>query len=436
MHGGDMLPGTHNIQPEEIAVRDWADLRRAIARLRRKYPLIARSPSFLEHDRATFKITFPVIYELVFRGQTREYIDPRSGKPLLLPNAFRPGVRPAWVHRGPPGLWGELPAFVFNEELAPPPFEALTEDDLAQIEAYHEALLNYCLHVMGITGTEQFKERLETWEPSGGLEDILNSVALRSIVKREHKCVLWGGPTPVPPLNALLRDVTRFHDLQPVWAGTFSDDEMVQDFQHRYVREFLRVNVQFQPVVMAILQHYGLPTKALDVTFDPLVALWFALNVAKREGERLRFEAAQDAGYVYAMWVPVTYDWHGDGGKYYRWARSQGYGVEKLTSPTEPAIMVDLSSSMTMIGRDRHTRAIRQRAALLTALVLRPDWSPNAYAEYLVARLTVSPKLVRQLQTQKGHEKYRSEHLIHAPAEDRLLGALIESGVRGLELPG
>jgi hypothetical protein len=289
---------------------------------------------------------------------------------------------------------------------------------------------------MGVTNPDQFKERLESWEPSGDLEAILNSVALRSIVKREHNCVLWGGPTPFPPLNALLRDLTRFHDLQPLWAGTFSQDAMVQDMRHRYVREFLRVNVQFQPVAMAILQHYGLPTKALDVTFDPQVALWFALNVAQREGERLRFAAAQEPGYVYALWVPITYDWLRDGGKYYRWARSQGYGVEKLTSPIEPAVMVDLSSSMTMIGRDRHTRAIRQRAALLTALVLRPDWSPNAYAEYLVARLTVSPKLLRQLQSQKGHEKYRSAYLIPTAVEDRLLGALIESGVKGLELPG
>ncbi len=74
--------------------------------------------------------------------------------------------------------------------------------------------------------------------------------------------------------------------------------------------------------------------------------------------------------------------------------------------------MVDLSSSMTLIARDRHTRAIRQRAALLTALDLRPDWSSNAYAEYLVARLTVPPELLRQLQTQKGQEKYRAAYLI------------------------
>ncbi len=76
---------------------------------------------------------------------------------------------------------------------------------------------------------------------------------------------------------------------------------------------------------MAILQHYGLPTKALDVTFDSNVALWFALSMAEREGERLRFKAAQETGYVYALWVPVTYDWNGDRGNIYRWSRSKGH---------------------------------------------------------------------------------------------------------------
>ena len=312
----------------------------------------------------------------------------------------------------------------------------MTDDDISQIEAYHEALLNYCLRLMGVTDPDKFKARLQSWEPTGDLESILNSVALRSTVTREHDCVLLGKPTPIPLLNPLLRDLTRFHNLQRLWSGPVSHDAMVQDFRHRYVREFLRVNTQFQPVVMAILQHYGLPTKALDVTFDPNVALWFALSVAKREGERLRFEAAQETGYVYALWVPVTYDWTGGRGKYYRRARSQGHGIQRLTSPTEPAVMVDLSSSMTMIARDRRTRAIRQRAALLTALVLRPDWSSNAYAEYLVARLTVPPKLLRQLQTQKGQEKYHSAYLIPTAAEDRLLATLLESGVKGLELPG
>ena len=431
-----MLPETHNLQAKTIAVQIGRNSARHHPPAQKVPPDHPQSVVLKNTTVRRSRTDLPVIYSLVFRGQTKECIDPQSGKPLLLPNAFRPGVRPAWVHRGPPGLWGELLPFFFDKNLAPPPFEPLTEDDVSQIEAYHEALLNYCLHLMGVTEPAKFKARLESWEPAGDLESMLNSVALRSTVTRQHDCVLWGGPTPIPLLDPLLRDLTRFHDLQPLWAGAFSHDAMVRDFRHRYVREFLRVNAQFKPVVMAILQHYGLPTKALDVTFDSNVALWFALSMAEREGERLRFKAAQETGYVYALWVPVTYDWNGDRGKYYRWSRSKGHGIQRLTSPIEPAIMVDLSSSMTMIARDRHTRAIRQRAALLTALDLRPDWSSNAYAEYLVARLTVPPELLRQLQTQKGQEKYRAAYLIPTAAEDCLLGALLESGVKGLELPG
>jgi hypothetical protein len=75
---------------------------------------------------------------------------------------------------------------------------------------------------------------------------------------------------------------------------------------------------------MAILQHYGLPTKALDVTFDPNVALWLALHVAKRAKRRLSFEDSPQDGCVYVLWVPVTFDWAGDRGRYYRWARTRG----------------------------------------------------------------------------------------------------------------
>ena len=35
------------------------------------------------------------------------------------------------------------------------------------------------------------------------------------------------------------------------------------------------------PVLLAILQHYGFPTDHLDVTTDPIVAVWFALHATK-----------------------------------------------------------------------------------------------------------------------------------------------------------
>jgi hypothetical protein len=186
---------------------------------------------------------------------------------------------------------------------------------------------------------------------------------------------------------------------------------------------------------MAILQHYGLPTKALDVTFDPNVALWFALHVAKRAKRRLWFEDSPQDGYVYVLWVPVTFDWAGDQGRYYRWARTRGYGVERLLSPLEPAIMVDLSPSMTIIDRDTRTRAVRQRAALLTGLVLRPDWRSNSYAEYLVAKLTVGPEILGEFGSETRFQKYCTSYLFPPPSEDLLLAEMRAAGVKGLEVP-
>ena len=40
---------------------------------------------------------------------------------------------------------------------------------------------------------------------------------------------------------------------------------------------------RLNPVTPAILQHYGFPTDHLDVTTDPLVALWFALHATKSD---------------------------------------------------------------------------------------------------------------------------------------------------------
>jgi hypothetical protein len=150
MRGAELLPGSHNIEPEEFDVRSWHKFRRAITRLRRKFHAITQNKVYREHDRETFNSPQSVIYELVFRGQTKDYIDSGSGESLLLPQAFRPGIRPTWVHRGPPGLWGEFPAFVFDRDLAPPSFEPLTKGDKAQIEAFHEGLRNYCFRVTGV----------------------------------------------------------------------------------------------------------------------------------------------------------------------------------------------------------------------------------------------------------------------------------------------
>jgi hypothetical protein len=456
MRGGELLPGTHGVASETIIVRNWQEFRGAIVRLRRRFPYITRNRIYREQDQKAFKIAQPVVYELVFRGQTEDYSDGQSGKPLLLPQAFRPGVQPAWLNRGPPGLWGESPASAFDESLAHAPPDPLSKSDDAQIRAYHRGLLNYCLHLLGVANADEYKAVVaKGWVPGSNLEDDLRRIALYSTVLQEHRCILTDYPYPIPPLKPLLADLSRYHDCQSVLAGTFprlsdllrlrdrrprfsrdvSNDAVAYHLRILYVYSFLRLNVLFMPVALAILQHYGLPTRGLDVTFDPRVALWFAIHVARRKKRRLWFEDSPEPGYVYALWVPVTFDWGADGGRHYRWARGKGYGLEKLLSPLEPALLVDLSSSLTLIDRDAHTRSVRQQAALLTAHVLRPDWPSNAYAEYLVAKLEVSPEMLDDPEYKTGLGRHRTSYLFPPPSEDRLLFEMRKAGVRRLEVP-
>jgi hypothetical protein len=139
-----------------------------------------------EQDRRASGTDLPVIYELVFRGQTKEYIDRQSARPLLLPNAFRPGVKPAWIDKGPPGLFGNIrerllalegkwherarrtiPRFVFgdiDEEFVLPPKPRLTKYDIAQYKASQKGLINYCLQIVGVENPDAFRmSGLSTW---------------------------------------------------------------------------------------------------------------------------------------------------------------------------------------------------------------------------------------------------------------------------------
>jgi hypothetical protein len=55
----------------------------------------------------------------------------------------------------------------------------------------------------------------------------------------------------------------------------------------------------------AVLQHYGAPTPALDVTYDPEVALWFATHRYQADATRVaRYYPHESTGVVYALSPP------------------------------------------------------------------------------------------------------------------------------------
>ena len=90
---------------------------------------------------------------------------------------------------------------------------------------------------------------------------------------KDHRCIL--AQYDIPPFQLLLRDLVRFHDIArcknrfilPASPGV-AVQNFVESLKTMYVYTFLRAN-SYLPVSTAILQHYGLPTRALDVTRDP-----------------------------------------------------------------------------------------------------------------------------------------------------------------------
>jgi hypothetical protein len=59
--------------------------------------------------------------------------------------------------------------------------------------------------------------------------------------------------------------------------------------------------------VLARLQHYGIPTPTLDVTFDRIIALWFATHRFKETGPRSGYYVRNDdGGVVYVLQPPPS----------------------------------------------------------------------------------------------------------------------------------
>lgn len=87
-------------------------------------------------------------------------------------------------------------------------------------------------------------------------------------------------------------------DLLPSIAVPLNGNNNLLKFESKMVNEFLKRRPnEFHDIkdpidILAKMQHYGLPTRLLDVTFNPLVALYFACkddNIKDKDGEIFMF---------------------------------------------------------------------------------------------------------------------------------------------------
>ena len=74
-----------------------------------------------------------------------------------------------------------------------------------------------------------------------------------------------------------------FRDLYDV-----DEDVMIQDIMITHSNEFASCKNKIQQ--LSLLQHYGFPTRLLDVTTNPLVALYFACENKQRIGEVIEYK--------------------------------------------------------------------------------------------------------------------------------------------------
>ncbi|MGN6316659.1 FRG domain-containing protein [Trinickia sp.] len=153
---------------------------------------------------------------------------------------------------------------------------------------------NYCVPVINVSSTEELLEVLQRIPKQGDGELFFRGQRKLHLVNRDPvvQRFLFADSCSIEPSlittaareRAYVYEDSHFALRQYLERRIYASDRAdIAARAERWRREASSPLCRLDYAVMALAQHYGIPTHGLDVTHRPEVAIWFATNVLSKE---------------------------------------------------------------------------------------------------------------------------------------------------------